>query len=218
MINYYKPWLLISNSHQAVWMISKAHPPIGNVSQTKMDLVNKQFCFCFLLVAFVLLCFGFVSGLLGFWFFVFLFLRKTSPRFFFSVLSTIGNRDQTHEQTSQIILQSQGAIKEMGVFYFVFVFFPPFSIVWALTGKLWKRIIVLRTTKGLHVCLCSRLAFSSLHGPISSFPHLETRYAWARYSCAKGANVKVLPKLTQPSWVVSLSSQVTHLVEGLEQL
>lgn len=207
MINYYKPWLLISNSHQAVWMISKAHPPIGNVSQTKMDLVNKQFCFCFLLVAFVLVLV-----------FCFLFLHKTSPRFFFSVLSTIGNRDQTHEQTSQIILQFQGAIKEMGVFYFVFVFFPLFSIVWALTGKLWKRIIVLRTTKGLHVCLCSRLAFSSLHGPISSFPHLETRYARARYSCAKGANVKVLPKLTQPSWVVSLSSQVTHLVEGLEQL
>lgn len=218
MINHYKPWLLISNSHQAVWMISKAHPPIGNVSQAKMDLVNKQFCFCFLLVAFVLLCFVFVSGFFGFWCFVFFFLHKTSPRFFFSVLSTIGNRDQTHEQTSQIILQSQGAIKEMGFSILFLFFFPPFSIVWALTGKLWKRIIVLRATEGLHVCFCSRLAFSSLHGPISSFSHLETRYAWARYSCAKGANVKVLPKLTQPAWVVSLSSQVTHLVEGLEQL
>lgn len=62
-------------------MISKAHPPIGNVSQTKMDLVNKQFCFCFLLAAFVLLCFGFVSGLLGFWFFVFCFYVKLHPDF-----------------------------------------------------------------------------------------------------------------------------------------
>ena len=108
-------------------MISKTHPPTKNVSQTKIVLVNKQLFFCFLLVVFTLLCFVSVSG---FFFFgsCFCFLYNTSPSFFFSVLPTIGNGDQTHEQTSQIILQPQGAIKEMGVFYFVFVF-SPFSIV-----------------------------------------------------------------------------------------
>lgn len=62
-------------------MISKAHPPIGNVSQAKMDLVNKQFCFCFLLVAFVLLCFVFVSWFLGFGLLFFFFYIKLHPDF-----------------------------------------------------------------------------------------------------------------------------------------
>lgn len=157
MLSYYKPWLLISNSHQAVWMISKTHPPTRNVSQTKMDLVNKQI----FLVVFAFL-FVFASG---FFLFCFCFLHNTSPSFFFSVSPTTGNGDQTHEQTSQIIQQPEEVIKEMGVFYFVFVF-SPFSIVWALTGKLWKKTIVLRATEGLHVCFCSSLAFSSLRGPI----------------------------------------------------
>lgn len=169
----------MSNNNGGYWKILKTYPPTGNVVKPRW-VYEQSILVSFFALLLVLVIFVFAS----------VFLHKTSPIFFPVVFYPLLDKEIKHiNKQTKLFCSPKGALRRWG--FSVWFWFFLLSIVSALTG--WA------LEEGNWESSCELLQHPDLQSmwPNSIIPHLETRHPGARDSHAKGANAKVVLKLTQ---------------------